>query len=124
MRAGNFAIQSCLAARRAQRRGNASLLILPASKAARVHFFGNGWPGITAAFVFALLLGSGTRRQSRFLVVLIALSLLTALSGCGSSTPSREASQTIVLTVQASTASGSQAIIHSAQIPVRLPAAN
>lgn len=104
--------------------GNASLLILPTLKVARLHLFGNGWPGITAAFVFLLMLGSGTHRQSRLLLVLFAVSLITALSGCRSSTSSLEAQQTVVLTVQASAASGSQAIIHSAQIPLRLPAAN
>jgi hypothetical protein len=104
--------------------GNASLLILPTLKIVRLQLFGNGWPGITAAFVFLLILGSGTHRQSRLLLVLFAVSLITALSGCRSSTSSLETQQTVVLTVQASAASGSQAIIHSAQIPLRLRASN
>jgi hypothetical protein len=101
--------------------GNASLLILSAPKAARVYRFSNDWPGITSAFLFALLVGSATRRRSRILFVFIGVCFLNVLSGCTSSAPPSVVSQTIVLTIQANVPGGSQTIIHSAQFPLRLP---
>jgi len=102
--------------------GKSLLTILPASNSVRQHSHPIGWPGVTAGLFFGLLLGSGMRRPSRLLVFLFVGSLTFALSGCGSYAASPETARTIVLTVQAFTTGGSETIIHSAQIPVRLAA--
>jgi hypothetical protein len=99
--------------------GKSALLIVPTSNVAVLPSQANRWPGITAAFIFILLLGSW-RRPSLFLPFFMVVSLVTVLTGCERSTPSFEAPQTIVLTVQASALSGSQTIIHSEQISVQL----
>jgi Bacterial Ig-like domain (group 3)/FG-GAP-like repeat len=104
--------------------GNSSLLILPASNTVAWNSGSHGSPGIVAAFVFALLLGSWKNGYSRF-VILIAVSFATAVSGCsGGSASSLATSRTVVLTVEASTANSSPMTIHSAQVLVRLPVAD
>jgi hypothetical protein len=104
--------------------GNSSLSIASSAKSASAkHAALPAWPEITAAFVFALLLGCWTREPRRLLFLLGTVSFCTALGGCsGGSTPGSVVSQIVVLTVQATAASESQVTIHSAQIPVRLPA--
>lgn len=104
--------------------GKALLSILPSSTIARRYVSGNRWPGIAVAFGLALLVATGARLQSRFLLLLFAVSLL-ALGGCRSLAPTTPGARIIVLTVEASTAvSGSHVIIHSAQSIVRLQGPN
>jgi hypothetical protein len=77
---------------------------------------------VAAGLVFAVLLGSGTRRDYWFLLLLLAIFASAVVNGCGSIAQSPETPRTIVLTVQATSASGSEKTIHSAQVLVRLAA--
>ena len=102
--------------------GASSLLILPTLKSAQLRSSPERGPAIVIGCVFALLLGSCKRRQFSRLVLLAAIAVSAALGGCNSSMRSAQTGQTVVLTVQASTASGSQSIIHSGQVAVHMPA--
>jgi len=101
--------------------GNSMLQIVPGSKTASMHRTPAPWPGVLLAFGCVLLLGGGKNLHSRILLVFFRCFIVISLTGCGSATTPSQATQAVVLTVQASTGSGPQAIIHSAQIPVRLP---
>jgi hypothetical protein len=102
--------------------GASSLLILPTMKLAQLRSSPQRGPAIVIGCVFALLLGSWKRRQFSLLLLFAAIAASAALGGCNSSMRSTQTAQTVVLTVQASTASGSQSIIHSGQVAVRIPA--
>jgi hypothetical protein len=99
--------------------GSSVLQIVAASKTAYWHSAVAGW-FVAAGLVFAVLLGSGTRREYQFLFLLLVISASAVLNGCGSMTQSLESPRTFVLTVQATSTSSSEKIIHSAQVPVWL----
>jgi len=98
--------------------GNATLLISASSRTASVQRVATYLPATFLIPMAFLFFGSGHDRRFKILLVLLALSFGGILSGCNSSTRSVQLS---VLTVQASSGTGPQAIIHSVQVPLRLP---
>jgi len=98
--------------------GNATLLISASSRTASVQRVATYLPATLLIPMAFLFFGSGHDRRFEILLVLFALSFGGILSGCNSSTRSVQLS---VLTVQASSGTGPQAIIHSVQVPLRLP---
>jgi hypothetical protein len=101
--------------------GSSTLQVVAVSNSAEWHAERMVW-FVAAGLVFAVLLGSGTRRDYWFLLLLLAIFASAVVNGCGSIAQSPETPRTIVLTVQATSASGSEKTIHSAQVLVRLAA--
>ena len=100
--------------------GDSTLFILPAgaSLSALRHSRRDGWMGLMAIFIVSVLLGDWPRRRSRFCLAVCAIAGFIVLAGCTGTSPSNETSRTAVITIQAISGSGSQQIIHSAQVPI------
>jgi hypothetical protein len=101
--------------------GNSLLLIVPGFKTASRRRTPAPWPGVLLALGCLLLLGGGKNLDSRMILVFFGCFVVILSTGCGNGARSSQATQAVVLTVQASTGSGPQAILHSVEIPVRLP---
>jgi hypothetical protein len=102
--------------------GNSMLLVLTGSERASMRRIPAPWSGTLLAFGCILLLATAKNRHSRITVVFFGCFLVIFFTGCRNSARSSHATQAVVLTVQASTAIEAQAIIHSVQVAVRLPA--
>jgi hypothetical protein len=99
--------------------GVSSLVIVSSAKAAGPMFLPMLRAWCTLLSVCAFLLGVSWRRHPRLVLALGACSMLVALEGCGSVSSSTEL-RMFVVTVEAATGSGADAIVHTEQIPVRL----
>jgi len=98
--------------------GNSALLISASSRTVRAQRVAAYLPAMLLIPMAFLFFGTGNDRRFRIFLVLLAVSLGGLLSGCNSSTRSVQMS---VVTVQASSGTGAQAVIHSVQVPLRLP---
>jgi hypothetical protein len=101
--------------------GNSMLEIVPGPKTASMHRTPAPWPGLLLALGCVFLLGGARNRHSRIILVFFGCFVVALFAGCGNAARSSQAAQAVVVTVQASSGSEPQAIIHSIQIPVPLP---
>jgi hypothetical protein len=99
--------------------GNSTLSIEPAATASRSLLL-TGVARLAAVFVVTMIFGTYSRRQSKLLLALLVCCLVSVMGGCGNSARSSDISRSTVITIQAAASGGSQQIIHSAQVSVRL----
>jgi hypothetical protein len=101
--------------------GNSLLTVAASPKSAGIEPSPAGW-SIAAGLLLLFFVVGGAPRGFRFAALLIVVLAAPIFSGCASSGRplGSAAQQTVVLTIQATSGQGSQEIIHSSQVLVRL----